>query len=75
MHTGLSAKPTVMGGQQVCNQTFRPDDDGMCGGAIHTDIFCFLCEIHFGAKLILGPTPLAPSFWACHPYPFTRTMP
>ena len=37
--------------------------------------FVFLCEIHFGAKLILGPTPLAPSFWACHPYPFTRTMP
>jgi hypothetical protein len=22
------AKGTVMGGQQVCNQTFRPDDDG-----------------------------------------------
>ena len=22
------AKCTVMGGQQVCNQTFRPDDDG-----------------------------------------------
>ena len=24
----LKAKGTVMGGQQVCNQTFRPDDDG-----------------------------------------------
>ena len=23
-----AAKGTVMGGQQVCNQTFRPDDDG-----------------------------------------------
>ena len=55
----IAAKPTVMGGQQVCNQTFRPDDDGMCGGAIHTCIFCFLRgKFHFGAKLILGPTPL-----------------
>ena len=27
----IQAKCTVMGGQQVCNQTFRPDDDGMCG--------------------------------------------
>ena len=27
----VKAKGTVMGGQQVCNQTFRPDDDGMCG--------------------------------------------
>ena len=24
----VPAKGTVMGGQQVCNQTFRPDDDG-----------------------------------------------
>ena len=65
-----------MGGQQVCNQTFRPDDDGMCGGAIHRGIFVFLRgKFHFGAKFMLVPTRLPPSFSTRHPYPFTRTMP
>ena len=69
------ARGTVMGGQQVCIQTFRPDDGGGCGGVIHRDIFVFRAKFHVGAKLILGPTPLASSFWSSHPYPITRTMP
>ena len=37
--------------------------------------FVFRAKFHVGAKLILGPTPLASSFWSSHPYPITRTMP
>ena len=32
-------------------------------------------KFHFGAKFMLVPTRLPPSFSTCHPYPFTRTMP
>ena len=51
----LLANCTVMGGQQVCNQTFRPDDDGKCGGAIHTGIFVFSArDISFWRKIHAG---------------------
>ena len=46
------AKPTVMGSEQVCNQTFRPDEEGLCGGAIHRGIFSR--EISFWRKVHAG---------------------
>ena len=49
------AKPTVMGSEQVCNQTFRPDEEGLCGGAIHRGIF-------FAGKFILAQN----SCWGQH---------
>ena len=48
------AKPTVMGSEQVCNQTFRPDEEGLCGGAIHRSIFSR--DISFWRKFMLGST-------------------
>ena len=51
------ALATVMGGQQVCIQTFRPDDGGGCGGVIHRDIFCFSREISCWRQIDSGAHP------------------
>ena len=42
-----------------------------------TLVFLFFLrgKFHFGAKFMLVPTRLPPSFSTRHPYPFTRTMP
>ena len=66
----IQAKPTVMGGQQVCNQTFRPDDDGMCGGAIHTDIFCFFVRNSFWRQIDSGAHTSCSLFLGLSSIPF-----
>ena len=40
---GLGAKPTVMGGQQVCNQACRPCNDGGDGDNTIGNFLFFFC--------------------------------